>query len=77
MPKFSTVQAYSDSNSNVQTVSYQQATGSSDGKAEKGTFCVVLCCETVGSRFDRNPHSHVPLFSFFLYSLIQSKRKRL
>mmetsp|Transcript_5225 Transcript_5225/g.6831 ORF Transcript_5225/g.6831 Transcript_5225/m.6831 type:complete len:197 (+) Transcript_5225:84-674(+) len=35
MPKFSTVQAYSDNNSNVQTVSYQQATGSSDGKAER------------------------------------------
>jgi len=36
MPKFSTVQAYSDSNSNVQTVSYQQATGgASDGKGER------------------------------------------
>mmetsp|Transcript_20671 Transcript_20671/g.44731 ORF Transcript_20671/g.44731 Transcript_20671/m.44731 type:complete len:210 (-) Transcript_20671:1279-1908(-) len=36
MPKFSTVQAYSDSNSNVQTLSYQQATGgASEGAAEK------------------------------------------
>ena len=53
MPKFSTVQAYSDNNSNVQTVSFQQAIGG-DGKAETGkSFCqrcvfqpqlVVLSC---------------------------------
>ncbi|KAL7581278.1 hypothetical protein ACA910_006047 [Epithemia clementina (nom. ined.)] len=35
MPKFSTVQAYSDNNSNVQTVSYQQAIGGEGKKAEK------------------------------------------
>ena len=36
MPKYSTVQAYSDNSANVQTVSYEQASGSGGGSSSKG-----------------------------------------
>ena len=38
MPKYSTVQAYSDNSSNVQTVSYEQASGAAAAKAGPGEF---------------------------------------
>jgi len=46
MPKYSTVQAYSDNSSNVQTVSYEQASGTATAKAGPGEFlfaCLFVC----------------------------------
>jgi hypothetical protein len=49
MPKYSSVQAYTDTNANLQTVSYERATagrgGDGEGKSSKsgGTDFAVWC----------------------------------
>lgn len=41
MGRYTSVQAYADNNANMRSVSYEQATGSSDAKGGVGT-CSVL-----------------------------------
>jgi hypothetical protein len=64
MPKYSTVQAYSDNSSNVQTVSYEQATAAAGAKGP-GTcraLRLLLLCRSFGaSRMARLTHIH-PFF---------------
>lgn len=46
MPKYSTVQAYSDNSSNVQTVSYEQASGTAAAKGGGAGESRRRCCRS-------------------------------
>jgi hypothetical protein len=85
MPKYSTVQAYSDNSANVQTVSYEQASGgggSGGDTAHKGPgmcvacvycvclLCVVLDCDVSAS----SQHTSVCLSLLFLFPTVRPKR---